>query len=132
MANGILNRFSLHQSSPEAAVALENLVFTPLKGWCSYGPLGRKLYYWRSVSKEEVDFIVARDGIVELAIEVKSMMHPKPEHFKGLRAFGEEIPLCQKILVCFTEHPFRTEDGIRIEPVGGFLHDGWREFCRGS
>ncbi len=129
VVNAMLSRYSIELSTPEAASALENLVFTHLQGWCSYGPRGRKLHYWRSVSKEEVDFIVTRDTIPELAIEVKSTIQPKPEHFKGLRAFGEEFLRCQKILLFFTDRAYTTADNIRVEPLGPFLKNGWQEFC---
>jgi predicted AAA+ superfamily ATPase len=129
VANALLNRFSIQTSTPEAAVALENLVFTHLRGWCSYGPLGRRLYYWRSVSKNEVDFVLTRDGTPEMAIEVKSSTHPKPEHFRGLRSFAEEYPFCRKYLVCLCDAPSKTEDGIHVVPAGSFLKNGFAEFC---
>jgi predicted AAA+ superfamily ATPase len=130
VANALLDRFSLQSATPEGGAALENLVFTHLSAWCSYGPPGRSLYYWRSVQKDEVDFIVTRDGKPELAIEVKSTQRPKPDHFKGLRAFAEDFPHCSKIFLCLCEHPAVTPDGIRIEPVGDFLRGGWDEFCK--
>lgn len=130
VANALLDRFSLHPSTPEGGAALENLVFTHLSAWCSYGQVGRSLYYWRSVLKDEVDFIVTRDGVPELALEVKSTHRPKPEHFRGLRAFAEDFPGCQKVLLCFCEHASVTEDGIRIEAVGDFLLGGWDTFCK--
>lgn len=130
VANALLDRFSLQASTPEGGAALENLIFTHLSAWCSYGPLGRSLYYWRSVQKNEVDFIVTKNGEPELAIEVKSTQRPKQDHFKGLRAFAEKYPLCQKILLCLCEHPTVTPDGIRIESAGDFLRDGWTEFCQ--
>ncbi|NBW81523.1 ATP-binding protein [bacterium] len=130
VANALLNRFSIQASTPEAAVSLENLVFTHLRGWCSYGPLGRKVYYWRSVSKIEVDFVLTRDGAPEIAIEVKSSSQPKPEHFRGLRAFAEEFPACKKYLLCLCEKPYLTDDGIEVVPAGTFLRNGWSQLSK--
>jgi predicted AAA+ superfamily ATPase len=91
--------------------------------------LGRKLFYWRSVSKNEVDFVLTKDSVPEMAIEVKSTFQPKPEHFRGLRAFAEEFPHCRKYLVCLCETPYKTEDGIHVVPAGMFLNRGFTEFC---
>ncbi len=104
-------------------------MFTHLSAWCSYGPPGRELFYWRSTSKDEVDFIVTRDKVPELAIEVKSTTSPKSDHLQGLKFFGEDFPTCQKILLCFVDEPRLLEGGIRVEPVGAFLQNGWEEFC---
>jgi uncharacterized protein len=129
LGNALLGRFNFELSTPEASVSLENLVFTHLKAWASYGPIGREVFYWRTENKIEVDFIVTRDKKPELAIEVKSTSRPKKEHFDGLKAFAEEYPNCQKILLCFVQERELTQDGIRIEPVGQFLKKGWAEFC---
>ena len=44
-------------------------------------------------------------------------------------AFAEEFPDCQKIILCYTDKAYRTQDNVRVEPVGTFLHDGFAEFC---
>ena len=121
VANAILDRFSLLLATPEYGVALENLVFTHLKAHCSYLQNGFALFYWRTRTHEEVDFIVTKDRIPIAAIEVKSTQNPKPEHFKGLLAFAQEFPDCRKILVCNALYRSQTQLGCEIYPALEFL-----------
>ncbi|MBI3697039.1 MAG: hypothetical protein HY238_19670 [Acidobacteria bacterium] len=44
---------------------------------------------------------------------------------KGLRALREEAPLRGQILVSHEPKPWRTEDGIEVLPVEGFLRRLW-------
>jgi predicted AAA+ superfamily ATPase len=120
VANALLNRFSIQLSTPEAAVALENLVFTHLRGWCSYGPLGRKVFYWRSVSKNEVDFVLTKDGVPELAIEVKSTSQSKPEHFRGLRALPKNSRTAGSILCACAIRPTKRKMAFTSFPQARF------------
>lgn len=121
VANALLNRYSLKAGTPEYGTALENLVFTHLAATCAYATPGYKLHYWRSRDRHEVDFVVTYDRIPKFAIEVKTAETTKPEFLTGLRAFGEEFPECQKILLCRVPFRSQTEDGIDIIPVSEFL-----------
>lgn len=121
VANAILDRWTLHPKSPEFGAALENLVFTHLEATCSYAHSGYKLFYWRAQSKEEVDFIVTKDRKPIAAIEVKNTENPTQEDLKGLRAFAEDYPTVEKILLCKVIHKSRKEDGMWVYPVDEFL-----------
>lgn len=71
--------------------ALEGLVAQSLRAWISYRGGDNKLYYWRTHSGLEVDFVIyGEDGIY--AIEVKNSSKIKVEYLKGLKAFLKEYP----------------------------------------
>ena len=71
--------------------ALEGLVCQHLQGWINYTDSETNLYYWRTRSGSEVDFIVY--GSVGLyAIEVINSIHIHPKDLKSLNAFKEDYP----------------------------------------
>ncbi len=82
----------------------------------------RGLYYWRTQTGIEVDFIYKN----QIAIEVKTTRQVNDrKDLKGLRAFSEE-DICRKyILVCREDRKRKTEDGIYIYPYRTFLEELW-------
>lgn len=74
--------------------ALETLVFQNLKAWNSYRRSPNEIYYWRTKSGSEVDFIVyGKDGL--FAIEVKNSNRIREEDLRSLNTFLEDYPQAQ-------------------------------------
>ena len=71
--------------------ALEGLVAQHLRAWIAYGDNKSELYFWRTKSGNEVDFIVYGPNTF-YAIEVKNTARLRPKAFSGLRAFKEDYP----------------------------------------
>jgi predicted AAA+ superfamily ATPase len=71
--------------------ALEGLVAQHLKAWIDYAKTRRELFFWRTRSGVEVDFVLyGPDGIC--GIEVKNSRSVRPADLRGLRSFKEEYP----------------------------------------
>jgi predicted AAA+ superfamily ATPase len=71
--------------------ALEGLVAQHLKAWIAYSDVKRELFFWRTRSGVEVDFVVyGEDGL--WAVEVKNTRNIRPSDLRGLRSFKEEYP----------------------------------------
>lgn len=69
---------------------LENLVLSDLLAWRDGHAADRpEIYYWRTATGEEVDFVVER-GPELLAIEVKTSSRPRAADARHLRAFRED------------------------------------------
>ena len=99
--------------------ALEGLVAQHLRARCDYAGDGRKLYYWRTRSNVEVDFIIYGPSTFE-AIEVKNSASIRPNDLTGLRSFIADYPQATaRLLYRGTERLVR--DGIIIEPVEVWL-----------
>jgi predicted AAA+ superfamily ATPase len=101
--------------------ALEHYLYMELHAHTSYSGLLYPLAYWRTASQFEVDFIMGE----EVAVEVKSTSLATDKHLKGLRAFKEEYPRKQYLLVTRDAAPRRTADGIDILPWQVFLERLW-------
>lgn len=122
LMNELTHRGPLQAGTPAFGEAFEHLVFMELRAHASYRGGDRPICYWRTTSGFEVDFVL---GDAEFAIEVKSTDSPSTQHMSGLRAFGEEHPKCQRLLVCRVNRARRTDDGIEVLPLATFLRRLW-------
>jgi uncharacterized protein len=99
--------------------ALEGLVAQHLRAWIAYSGGGLELFYWRTRSGVEVDFVVyGADGF--WAIEVKNTGTVRPSDVRALTTFRDDYPECEAALI------YRGTDRLRIGevlclPVDDFL-----------
>jgi predicted AAA+ superfamily ATPase len=78
--------------------ALEGLIAQHLKTWIAYSKIKRELFFWRTRSNVEVDFVIyGEDGI--WAVEVKNTRTIRPMDLRGLRSFKEEYPESKTLLL---------------------------------
>lgn len=99
--------------------ALEGLVAQHLRSWIAYRGADLDLFTWRTRSKLEVDFIVyGSDGF--WAIEVQNSREVRPEDLRGLRAFQEDYPESQALLLYRGSDRLRKGDVLCV-PVEEFL-----------
>jgi predicted AAA+ superfamily ATPase len=101
-------------------VALETLVFQHLRAWIAYKGSDTEIFFWRTRTGLEVDFILY--GELDFwAIEVKNSNRVRTEDLKGLRSFKEDYPEAGQILIYRgTDH--LLIDGITCIPATFFLH----------
>lgn len=119
-----VNRFlqncsKIKLGSHEFGRAFETFIFHEIKTFLDYSSR-EEVYYWRSASGFEVDFIISDIT----AIEVKASKTINKYDLKGLFALKEEKLLKNYILVCLEEKE-RTINGVRILPWKKFLHELW-------
>ncbi|HDH04332.1 MAG TPA: DUF4143 domain-containing protein, partial [Nitrospirae bacterium] len=113
------NRSILQERSPEFGDAFETYLAHELKAFVDYNNLGG-LYYWRSKSGYEVDFVID-DSI---AIEVKAKNNVSQRDLRGIIALKEEKKLANYVVVCLEKRP-RVIQGINIFPWKDFLQQLW-------
>ena len=90
--------------------ALEGLVAQHLRAWISYGGDLCSLFFWRTKSGNEVDFVVyGKDTFY--AIEVKNSAKIHPKSVGGLIAFKEDYPEAKTCLL------YRGTERIKIKNV---------------
>jgi len=99
--------------------ALEGLVAQHLRAWIAYGKKPFDLFFWRTRSGVEVDFVVyGEDGF--WAIEVKNTSRIRPEDLRSLHTFGEDFPESHRLLLYRgTERLLR--DNVLCLPCDEFL-----------
>ena len=101
--------------------ALEGLVAQHLRAWIAYSGADAALYYWRTRSGAEVDFVVYGPAGF-WAIEVKNAARVHPQDLRSLRAFAADYPQCEPILLYRGADRLQV-NGIRCLPVETFLRD---------
>lgn len=109
----------LDQPGEIQGAALEGLVAQHLRAWIAYNGGENKLFYWRTRSGTEVDFIIyGSSGII--AIEVKNSARIRPQDLRGLQAFRTDYPNSRSFLL-YRGHERRKIDHILCLPCAEFL-----------
>ena len=99
--------------------SLEGLVAQHLKAWVDAQIDTTQLYFWRTASKLEVDFIVTGPNCF-FAIEVKNGTTVHPADLRGLTAFSSDFPEATPVLLYRGKHRYK-EGNILCWPVEDFL-----------
>lgn len=100
-------------------MALEGLVAQHLRAWIAYRGTGAGLYYWRTKSGSEVDFVVYGEDVF-WAIEVKRAGNVHGKDLRALRAFRDDYPEASVCLLYLGKDRL-TIDGIPCIPCEDFL-----------
>lgn len=98
---------------------LEGLVAQHLRAWVDYSKGRHVLNYWRTRGGSEVDFVVYGE-IGFYAIEVKHARRVDNTDLRGLKAFREDYPEAETILV-YRGDERRRIDNIWCIPAQEFL-----------
>ena len=102
--------------------AFEHYLWMEIMAHSSYSEMFYPIFYWRTSSGFEVDFIL---GDHEIAVEAKATQYANTAHLKGLRRFKEEYQTKRCILISLDSKPRKTEDQIEIFPWRIFLEQLW-------
>jgi predicted AAA+ superfamily ATPase len=100
-------------------MALEGLVAQHLRAWISYRHVDAGLFYWRTKSGSEVDFVVYGADVFS-AIEVKRSGSVHSKDLRALRAFREDYPEASACLLYLGKERLAI-DGIPCIPCEEFL-----------
>ncbi|HOW66692.1 MAG TPA: AAA family ATPase [Candidatus Paceibacterota bacterium] len=100
----------LDRSEEIEGAALEGLVAQHLRAWTAYRLGGETLHFWRTRSGVEVDFVVYGPHTLA-AIEVKNTARARSEDVRGLRAFAEDYPQSQCVLL------YRGKERLKLHGV---------------
>lgn len=98
---------------------LEGLVAQHLIAWKDYTTKKHEIYFWRTRSGVEVDFIVFGE-LGFWAIEVKNNTKIRPEDIRGLITFKHDYPEAKPILV-YRGNQRLLKNGVLCLPVNDFL-----------
>jgi predicted AAA+ superfamily ATPase len=123
VVNYLLKRGKIDIGSELFRNAFEHFIYNELYAHSSYSGKDYPIYYWRTASQIEIDFVL---GNHDVAIEVKATSNVQSRHLKGLKSFSEEYAVNQLVLVCNEPLP-RISEGVRILPWKVFLEELWSD-----
>jgi len=115
LRNALLKNFQDLSSRSEAGALVENAVFSNLH---KTSPLLEEIHFWRTQSKNEVDFVLYQNE--PLPIEVKFSPFQAPSLPAGLRSFLKDYPC--KHAVVLTQN---AADATKINEVNTFFLPAW-------
>lgn len=100
--------------------ALETLFLQEIVAVNAYFELGFTIYYWRTPTGNEVDFVLyGNRGLI--AFEIKSSRTYSSKDAKGLRAFSKDYPIANCYLLYGGKETFYDKT-IQIKPIQECLH----------
>jgi predicted AAA+ superfamily ATPase len=99
--------------------ALEGLIAQHLRAWIAYRGDGDGLYFWRTKSGVEINFVVYGTNCFT-AWEVKRSARVDKKDLRALKAFGVDYPEARLVLLYLGQERLRIDD-IEIEPCEAFL-----------
>lgn len=111
----------LDSESDISGASLETLVFNELRVFNAYRNWGYGIYFWRTKSKHEVDFVLyGEKGLV--ALEVKASGRVRSGDLDGLKLFREDYPMARSFFLYGGTRRYH-DSGIDIIPVTEFFAD---------
>jgi len=117
--NALRPKGPLDRPEEIGGATLEGLVAQHLLAWIDLLRPDVSLYYWRTRSGSEVDFVLYGKNIF-WAIEVKNATAVHPVDLRGLKTFGEDYPQAERLLLYRGKERLLV-DGIRVVPCGEYL-----------
>ena len=109
------SRGSLDSESEIDGAALETLFLQEIRALNDYYNLGYKIYYWRSATGLEVDFILyGPNGLLAFEIKRKSSIFKKD--LRGLQAFSKDYPEAKTFVFCSVDKK-EYHENIQVLPI---------------
>ena len=100
-------------------MALEGLIAQHLRAWASYRAVPAELFYWRTKSGSEVDFILYGANVF-VALEVKRSRNVHHTDLRALKAFQEDYPEATIALLYMGHEALKIGDVLCL-PCDKFL-----------
>ena len=123
--NGLYRRLRqrgpLDIESEISGPALEGLVGQHLRAYSDFALPDVRLYYWRSLAGNEVDFVLY-GGNTFTAVEVKNAKVINPVDYNGLISFGDDYPEASLVLL-YRGSILMKHKNILVVPVEMFLQN---------
>ena len=119
VVRSLSNQLRQNVSAYEKGFLLETYIFHELKVWNQKHNWGAKIYFWKTHSKAEIDFILEM-GNKKIGIEVKASSTWKPEFGKHLNKAKEEQSIDRSIGVYLGERKLKHKS-LEIFPIFEFL-----------
>lgn len=109
----------LDSESEADGPALETIFLQNIKAINEYLNFGYEIYFWRTRSQEEVDFVLyGKKGLH--AIEIKRKKNLSANDFKSLRLFSEDYPTA-KLYLLYGGSQSYTDGNVLVEPFSNFI-----------
>ncbi|MFH1838468.1 MAG: DUF4143 domain-containing protein [Candidatus Kuenenbacteria bacterium] len=121
ITNALLKRGAIVPGNELFGRVFEQFIFQEIVAYSHYSGLEFPIFYWRTASGFEIDFIL---GDQDIALEVKGVSEVLSRHLRSAFAFREEYKPKKIIIVSLDAKP-RNINGISIMPWEIFIQNLW-------
>lgn len=111
----------LDSTNEIAGASLETLFYQSILAVIDYYKLPHQVYYWRTSSGVEVDFIAYGESNL-LAFEIKHSKKISPKMLRGLKQFKQDYPLAQLYILYLGDETLYLDD-ITVLPFTKALQE---------
>ncbi len=108
--------------SADFGKSLEHFILLELLNYKRYKQPDLEVYYWRTSTGLEVDFIL---GSMEAAIEVKATSKAHSGHTSSLATLCQEVRVKHPLVVTLEPMPRKLSGGIQVLPWRTFIERLW-------
>ena len=98
---------------------LEGMVYHHLAAWIEYNQMNAEIYFWRTKSGNEFDFVVYGESLF-WAVEVKHAKSIRKKDLNGLKSFREDYPEAKTALLYLGSERLLIDDVFCL-PCEDFL-----------
>lgn len=128
VTNALTNRLSAQLSSEEKGRRFEAWLYNQMRAVIAYQKLPLQVFFWRTYSGQEVDFVLVRHGVPIAAIEAKTGNRHGRQDVNGLRAFLEDYPEVPAFIVTNERASADGGEARRRELDNEISVEPWRIF----
>lgn len=121
VTNFLANRSRIKLKSKEFGDSFEHFIMLEMRAFLSYKRVKKKMSYWRSTTRFEVDLLIDD----ETAIEIKATENVQEKHLKGLLALKGEGIFKSFFVVSQDSKKRHLKEGVVVYPWREFLKDLW-------
>ncbi len=107
--------------SSEFGKSFENYILMELRAYQAYRNPDLPIYFWRTSSGQEVDFIL---GEMDLALAVKASSRTHENDLHALQLLKQESRVKKRLLISLDSHP-KNMNGIEVLPWKLFIQNLW-------
>ncbi|MBN20126.1 MAG: ATPase [Bdellovibrionaceae bacterium] len=118
-AQGIRGPVGLQEKGPLLELYVFQIIRDQIENHLKYDDV----FYWSpSQNKTEVDFLIRKQNEL-FAVEVKSTLRIRPDHFKGLNEIKKLPEVKRRIILYLGEDSYLTPEGIEIMTLKKFADE---------
>lgn len=126
VVNVLLDRSKISSGTSDFGDLFEHFVVSEVRAYQQYRSPRSKLFYWRSLSKQEVDLVIKTKEKM-IALEIKAKQNVSEKEYRAIHAFAEDYPQAKKLVVTLASRPFIDSNGVEILPIFEFLERLWAD-----
>ncbi len=121
MINTLIKRKNIVQKTPEFSFSFEHLIYNELFSYKSYLNRSLSIEHFRTLQKEEIDFILNK----EIPLEIKAKEHISFQELKTIVKYLHNKTFKKDYVVSLEKHSRKITENLFILSLDDFIKKLW-------